>query len=100
MQPWQQSDYEVESVQLCSARSNDTVEAFPFPDKLNILLVDDSAAILKMVSSILIRQGHTVTEALNGSNALKKIEAIRTTSELKPFDVVIVDLQMPVMDGK
>ena len=72
---------------------------FPY-GKLNVLLVDDSSSILKMVGSILRKRSHTVVEAANGANALKKIETVRSTPGMQPFDVVVIDLQMPVMDGK
>ena len=70
------------------------------PCKLNILLVDDSFAILKVVSNMLRKHGHFVTEALNGEEALRVLEKTRDSKDMKPFDVVIIDLHMPVMDGK
>ena len=68
--------------------------------KLNILLVDDSFAILKVVGKMLRKHGHRVTEALNGEKALSELEKARNNRDIKPFDVVIIDLHMPVMDGK
>ena len=66
--------------------------------KLNILLVDDSFSILKVVGSMLRKHGHYVTEALNGEEAL--CELTKNDKELNSFDVIIIDLHMPVMDGK
>ena len=68
--------------------------------KLNILLVDDSFSILKVVGKMLCKHGHCVTEASNGEEALRMLNKARTENDMKPFDVVIIDLQMPVMDGK
>eukprot|EP01034_Spumella_vulgaris_P047562 gene47562-biopygen38442 len=58
-----------------------------------------------MASMLLRRQGHTVTQAENGAEALKKIAAA-SSSELDkngepqvPFDIVLMDFNMPVMDG-
>jgi CheY-like chemotaxis protein len=59
-----------------------------------ILIVDDAATILKMSSTMLRRKGYEVETAVNGLDALEKIDA----SE-KPFDLILMDLQMPIMDG-
>lgn len=70
-------------------------------NKLSILLVDDSATILKMTGMMLKRSGHQVVTAENGQVAVDTLkkgydECKKGTS---PFDVVLMDLQMPVMDG-
>ncbi len=71
--------------------------------KLHILLVDDSQTILKMCGMVLRRVGHTVTTAENGVVALKllstQLENQNTDGNAPLFDVVLMDLQMPVMDG-
>lgn len=65
---------------------------------LDILIVDDSPAIVKMTSMMLKRLGHSITIAENGDAGLKKIwERLDTLK--RPFDAVLMDLQMPVMDG-
>eukprot|EP00981_Chlorochromonas_danica_P003458 scaffold654_cov207-Ochromonas_danica.AAC.43 len=67
-------------------------------EELNILLVDDSAGVVKMMSMMLRRLGHQITIAENGDVALKLIcESFSANRTL--FDVVLMDLQMPVMDG-
>ncbi len=65
---------------------------------LEILIVDDSPAILKMSSMMLKRQGHQIWTAENGEIALKRIEE-KWRGSGKGFDLVLMDLQMPVMDG-
>jgi CheY-like chemotaxis protein len=65
---------------------------------LQILLVDDSLPILKMTSMLLKKSGHVVTTAENGEVALKVVED-RWFQEQDVFDVILMDLQMPVMDG-
>ena len=57
-----------------------------------ILVVDDSASMRSMVSTTLQSQGHRVQDAANGKAALDQAKRNR-------FDVVITDLNMPVMDG-
>ncbi len=72
--------------------------------KLNILLADDTLSIQKMTCMLLRRQGHTVTSAENGAEALELITAWYDKAqcglfESQLFDVVLMDFQMPVMDG-
>lgn len=66
---------------------------------LKILLVDDSFTILKMTSSMLTRKGHVITTAENGVEAVEKVAAERTRTRGFVYDVVLMDLQMPIMDG-
>jgi CheY-like chemotaxis protein len=65
---------------------------------LHILVVDDSMAILKMTSMILRKQGHIVETALHGAEAVDKLELARL-KQSNLFDLMLIDLQMPVMDG-
>lgn len=57
-----------------------------------ILAVDDSASMRQMVAFTLKQAGHDVVEAEDGQKALN---AART----KAFNLVISDVNMPVMDG-
>lgn len=57
-----------------------------------ILAVDDSASMRQMVSHTLKQQGHEVTEAADGQEALGKAKS-------GSFDAVISDINMPQMDG-
>ena len=67
---------------------------------LHILLVEDSYTILKMTQLALARAGHTVMTALNGSAALKiATDAMTKSGGKPPFDLVLCDICMPVMDG-
>lgn len=59
----------------------------------NILLVDDDLNITKTVRKLLIHLGYTVTTASNGKEAIEKIETN------PPFDLIILDIKMPVMSG-
>lgn len=58
----------------------------------NILLVEDSASIRKVVSDMLEKAGYSVTPAENGKAGLDKIKS-------EYFQLVITDLEMPVMNG-
>jgi CheY-like chemotaxis protein len=50
--------------------------------------------ILKVVKSTLEREGHLVDVAMNGKEALNKMNAADFA-----YDVILTDIQMPVMDG-
>ncbi|MBI3766982.1 MAG: sigma-54-dependent Fis family transcriptional regulator [Deltaproteobacteria bacterium] len=57
-----------------------------------ILLVEDEPNMARSVAKILTRRGYAVAIAAHGQEALDHLAAER-------FDVVITDLNMPVMDG-
>ena len=61
---------------------------------MRVLIVDDSEAILKLISHALksIRGIEVIGSAGNGA------EAVARSEDLRP-DVVIMDVEMPVMDG-
>lgn len=61
---------------------------------LNLLLVEDNQVNQVVASSMLKKLGHTVTLAENGKQALEALQQ----SERR-FDIVLMDCQMPVMDG-
>jgi CheY-like chemotaxis protein len=48
---------------------------------------------------LLQKQGHTVTIAENGAEALELITNQYSDTSTHKFDVVLMDFQMPVMDG-
>lgn len=58
----------------------------------NILLVEDNPFTQKLIVKILSQQGYQVTLAQNGQEALDHLEQ---TS----FDLTLMDLRMPIMDG-
>lgn len=59
---------------------------------LRILVAEDTVANQKVVRSILETRGHQVVIAPNG------IEAVREFGK-QPFDIVLMDVQMPTLDG-
>ena len=68
---------------------------------MRILLVDDAPSILKVTRRFLEAHGHTVDTAENGSEALEKLKSGRVNSGTghATIDLMITDIQMPVMDG-
>ncbi len=80
-----------------TSEAQNAVAVEPTPEaqwlpRLRILLVDDSAANRKLTLAILEREGHTAVLAVNGRRAVELC-----TSEI--FDLVLMDVQMPEMDG-
>ncbi len=57
-----------------------------------ILIVDDSYTTRKMLARGLEQQGHRVAQAQNGCEALEMVSS-------QPFDLVLLDVVMPEMDG-
>ena len=60
--------------------------------KANILLVDDEEPVAELISSALSGQGYKVSVAFNGEDGIEKIKG-------EKFDLVIMDIMMPGMDG-
>jgi len=58
----------------------------------NVLIIDDSATTRMFYRATLESAGFAVDEAANGFEGLEK-------TMLAPFDLVIVDINMPKMDG-
>ena len=59
---------------------------------MQVLLVEDHPINQKLAISLIERAGHTVTLAQNGEEGLQAATEYR-------FDLVFMDMQMPVMDG-
>ena len=68
----------------------------PDDGALRVLLTDDAPTILKVCKRMLQTNGHAVQTAVNGHQSLEKLKTYYTNNEC---DVLLTDLQMPVMDG-
>ena len=64
----------------------------PRDERRRALVVDDDAPTREMLRRMLERDGWTVTEAANGRAGLERVAAL-------PFDLVLLDLMMPELDG-
>ncbi|CAB9500953.1 respiration control sensor protein ArcB [Seminavis robusta] len=71
--------------------SEDTLEAF------KILVVDDTDMNRKLLVRLLVGKGHTCGQAENGQVAVELMKA--AMDEGTPYDVVLLDYEMPVMKG-
>lgn len=63
-----------------------------FDDKLAILLVEDNELNQRLMKISLTRYKYTVTVAVNG---LEGVQMFKN----KKFDLILMDIMMPVMDG-
>jgi two-component system, OmpR family, response regulator VanR len=57
-----------------------------------ILVVDDERNIVRLLETYLSRHGHSIATAFDGRDALERVGA-------EPFDLIILDVMMPFMDG-
>jgi len=60
---------------------------------VRILLAEDNPVNLRVASALLARRGYHVTSVTDGAQAVQAVE------EHEAFDVVLMDIQMPTMDG-
>ncbi len=73
--------------------SNVSTAAEPTMSSRKVLLVEDNLTNQRVAVGLLTRRGHRVTVANNGREALTALDAPGW------FDVVLMDVQMPEMDG-
>jgi signal transduction histidine kinase/CheY-like chemotaxis protein/HPt (histidine-containing phosphotransfer) domain-containing protein len=59
---------------------------------MRVLVAEDSAVNLKLIVKLLEKRGHAVESANTGKKVLRSLEQ-------RPFDLVLMDVQMPEMDG-
>ncbi len=64
----------------------------PVPDLISVLIVDDERGIREGCRRILMAEGLSVDTAENGKEGLEMVRS-------KPYDLILVDLMMPVMGG-
>jgi two-component system, cell cycle response regulator CpdR len=57
-----------------------------------ILIAEDDEALRSLVTRALVAEGHAVTTAPDGAEALEALGR-------EPFDLLLADIKMPVMDG-
>ncbi len=75
------------------ARRRNDFETAPNEPKLRVLAVDDDPAYLRYVRLVLTRAGFDVDLASGGAAAIERIREDRT------FDLLLIDLAMPEIDG-
>ena len=64
------------------------------PEQCKILLVDDNLDLIEVLAALLVARGFITFVARNGLEALELLE------NSEPPSVILLDLNMPVMDGR
>ena len=59
---------------------------------IRVLVVDDDPTIRSLLDAVLADEGHEVRAAVNGADALEVLRSY-------PAEVILLDIDMPVMDG-
>ena len=80
---------------LSPEASSQRLPAQPAPRQLlpiKVLAVDDNAANLKLIAAMLKEMVSQVVVCKNGKEAVKQAQS-------QPFDIIFMDIQMPIMDG-
>ncbi len=74
-------------------------EVLAVPERLDcrVLLVEDGPDNQRLISYLLKKAGAEVLIATNGAEGVKAAE--QAVTDGRPFDVILMDMQMPVMDG-
>lgn len=70
---------------------------------VRVLLAEDSIDNQRLINHILVRQGAKVDVVNNGEELLEKLtevsEDTRVLRDSLPFDLILTDIQMPLLDG-
>lgn len=80
---------------LCGAPKEETPVADPAFAGMRLLVVEDNELNMEITTTVLEEAGFVVDQAVNGQAALEKI----ATAAPGQYALVLMDIQMPVMDG-
>lgn len=82
-------------------QSLDTLPAeFSFdPSHFHILLVEDNVVNQWVATQLLVQEGFHVSRANNGQEAVEQVKKYYAGDPECDFDLVLMDVQMPIMDG-
>ncbi|KAI1301045.1 hsp90-like protein [Xylaria venustula] len=64
------------------------------PEKLRVLIAEDDPVNMKILTKRLEKAGHTVYPAVNGEDCATVFK-----EKAQEFDIVLMDMQMPIVDG-
>ena len=80
---------------LCGAPKKETPVADPAFAGMRLLVVEDNELNMEITTTVLEEAGFVVDQAVNGQAALEKV----ATAAPGQYALVLMDIQMPVMDG-
>ena len=61
-------------------------------EKGSILIVDDNISLCRTISFVLKHKGYAATTAKDGLEAIERVKE-------RSFDMIFMDIKMPIMDG-
>ena len=77
--------------------SNTSLYDGPMVQPMNVLVADDEPTNVEVIATILASIGHAVATSTDGQEALSLCQEWAKAGE--PFDLVVLDVYMPVMNG-
>lgn len=80
------------AVKMTNFQVGSSIETVPLGEGLDIMVAEDSPVNQRVISHVLHKMGHSFTIVENGQEAV-------TLWEKRNFDAILMDVQMPVMDG-
>ncbi len=83
---------------LYTAGAEQCAQAGATPSTLRLLLAEDVPQNVEMLVALLSPYGHVLEHAANGEEALEMLRRSMSAGG-SPYDAVLMDVQMPVMDG-
>lgn len=83
--------------QVAGSQQQKAASDLPEVPSLNILLAEDNVVNQKLAVGILSGMGHEITVVKDGHEAVQAV--INNQDSFRPFDLVLMDVQMPTMDG-
>src|SRR5690606_24896203 len=93
---WQTSWAAQSSFPAPPARARNSLCSFPEDDmSAGIMVVEDDIASLDLATYLLRHAGYQVHQAANGNQGLEVARSLRP-----PADLILSDIQMPVMNGR
>jgi CheY-like chemotaxis protein len=78
--------------QIADAAGPFDMQSFGSDTPLNVLVAEDNSINARYIEALLVRFGHQVMIVGNGQEALEALKQ-------RAFDCVLMDLQMPLLDG-
>lgn len=84
------------SIDSAVENPDDNEKTEQWPEETHILIVEDNQINQMVVTSVLANMGLIADVAVNGLEALK---SLKEAVAIKPYTIVIMDCQMPEMDG-
>ncbi|MDR3204353.1 MAG: response regulator [Deltaproteobacteria bacterium] len=81
------------------ATQKQVIKRIPEFEGRKVLLVEDNEVNVLVARSLMTKLGLDVTLADNGQAAVEVLDKMSKSSLGPPFDIVLMDLQMPIMDG-